>query len=356
MATDARTVCMCLKINRVDGTIEGYTEHDKDIAFNIGDGDGEITYDAGTGAIRSALEQTGDVTQVDDSEITVFLQSAGFDPDNIRAGRYDFAAFRMFLVNHQDLTNGRIDLASGWLSQVTIKDEIATCELLGLTSALEREIVRQYGQKCDADFDDSAGDNKCGVRADPPAWAATTAYTVREDRDAKTGSVVKPLAAFNDRHFKCTTAGTSDGSEPAWDTTIGNTTAEGGGSTVVWTTIQALTLVAVVATVVSQREVTLTVSTDAAAPLMIDGRLRWASGTNNALVEEVLSWVLATKTVILKRDMPFTIGVGDSVELVAGCDRTRATCITFDNIENYRGFPDVPGNDWLFRTPGAPTE
>ncbi|MGV8951953.1 MAG: DUF2163 domain-containing protein, partial [Cypionkella sp.] len=40
--------------------------------------------------------------------------------------------------------------------------------------------------------------------------------------------------------------------------------------------------------------------------------------------------------------------VGDVVRLTAGCDRTAATCKTkFGNFVNFRGFPHIPGEDWL---------
>ncbi|KKK93551.1 hypothetical protein LCGC14_2691740, partial [marine sediment metagenome] len=54
-------------------------------------------------------------------------------------------------------------------------------------------------------------------------WAATTAYTLGQTRHPTTpdGNV-----------YECTTAGTSGGSEPTWDTTPGNTTND---NTVVWT-------------------------------------------------------------------------------------------------------------------------
>lgn len=43
---------------------------------------------------------------------------------------------------------------------------------------------------------------------------------------------------------------------------------------------------------------------------------------------------------------------GDRVELVVGCDRREETCARkFDNILNFRGFPHIPGEDWLRRPP-----
>lgn len=55
-------------------------------------------------------------------------------------------------------------------------------------------------------------------------WAASTAYALN-DR-------VIPLASPGDYFYVCTTAGTSDVSEPTWGTTEGGTTSDG---TAVWT-------------------------------------------------------------------------------------------------------------------------
>ncbi|MEO0943584.1 MAG: DUF2163 domain-containing protein [Pseudomonadota bacterium] len=43
---------------------------------------------------------------------------------------------------------------------------------------------------------------------------------------------------------------------------------------------------------------------------------------------------------------------GDLVRLEPGCDKTAATCrAKFGNFLNYRGFPDIPGEDWLVSYP-----
>ena len=40
------------------------------------------------------------------------------------------------------------------------------------------------------------------------------------------------------------------------------------------------------------------------------------------------------------------------VRLVAGCDKSLQTCqLKFDNLLNFRGFPDIPGDDWLVSHP-----
>lgn len=58
---------------------------------------------------------------------------------------------------------------------------------------------------------------------DAAAWQATTAYTTAD-------YVLKVVT--NNRFYKCTTAGTSGGSEPTWPTTLGATVNDG---TAVWT-------------------------------------------------------------------------------------------------------------------------
>jgi hypothetical protein len=59
----------------------------------------------------------------------------------------------------------------------------------------------------------------------PSAWTANTVYSA--------GAYVVPTIA-NNRVYKCTTAGTSGGSQPTWPTTAGGTVTDG---TVVWTEV-----------------------------------------------------------------------------------------------------------------------
>ncbi len=43
---------------------------------------------------------------------------------------------------------------------------------------------------------------------------------------------------------------------------------------------------------------------------------------------------------------------GDTVRLTAGCNKRAATCRKkFSNFLNFRGFPDIPGDDWLVSVP-----
>lgn len=45
---------------------------------------------------------------------------------------------------------------------------------------------------------------------------------------------------------------------------------------------------------------------------------------------------------------------GDLVRLAAGCDKRVETCrAKFGNLMNFRGFPDIPGDDWSMSYPGG---
>ena len=46
------------------------------------------------------------------------------------------------------------------------------------------------------------------------------------------------------------------------------------------------------------------------------------------------------------------VGPGDALRLTAGCDKRPVTCREkFANFLNFRGFPDMPGDDWLVSVP-----
>jgi len=43
---------------------------------------------------------------------------------------------------------------------------------------------------------------------------------------------------------------------------------------------------------------------------------------------------------------------GDALRIEAGCDKRRETCqFKFDNLLNFQGFPDIPGDDWVITDP-----
>ena len=78
------------------------------------------------------------------------------------------------------------------------------------------------------------------------------------------------------------------------------------------------------------------------------GRLTWTSGALVGIVELIRSHRQGDTThrLVLQMENRPAPAVGDTFSIVAGCDKAFATCkAKFDNHENFRGFPHLPGND-----------
>ena len=88
------------------------------------------------------------------------------------------------------------------------------------------------------------------------------------------------------------------------------------------------------------------------------GKLTFTGGANAGLSVEVKSHrKAATVTFELWQPMPEPIAAGDTFTVVAGCDKRFQTCHDrFNNVVNFRGFPHVPGNDFVisYPLPGEP--
>jgi len=78
------------------------------------------------------------------------------------------------------------------------------------------------------------------------------------------------------------------------------------------------------------------------------GKITFRTGNNAGIGMEVRGYLLTGTAIELWQPMPFTFTVGDTYELVAGCDKTLETCRDkFDNLINFGGFPHLPGEDEL---------
>jgi uncharacterized phage protein (TIGR02218 family) len=83
------------------------------------------------------------------------------------------------------------------------------------------------------------------------------------------------------------------------------------------------------------------------------GKLSFTSGANAGLSVEVkLHRAGADVMLDLWQAMPQPIAPGDAFIVTAGCDKRFATCHDrFNNVVNFRGFPHIPGNDFIVRYP-----
>jgi uncharacterized phage protein (TIGR02218 family) len=268
----ATTLCHCWKLVRRDGAVQGFTDHDRDLAFS------GTTYAARTGL--EAAEATQELGfAVGGGEVSGALVSAGIAEDDLSAGLYDDAAVETWLVNWAE-PEERLLLDVASIGEIRRADGAFVAELRGVMHRLDEERGRLYRATCAADL----GDAKCGVDLADPAFTATGVVARTDDA---LGLAAAGLSGFVDGWFT-------------------------------------------------------------------GGTLTWLDGANAGLVAEIKAHRLAgTETEFdLWQRAAKSIAAGDTFRVTAGCDKHFASCREkFANILNFRGFPHMPGNDFVIRLP-----
>lgn len=155
LAGSPTTVAVCASVERVDGQLHYFTNHDTDITF-----DGE-TYKASTALVPSDLQNSGDL-QPDNMELQLIFDAAEITEEEVRRFKYDHARLRVFIVNYNDLTMGKMDVPGGWFGEVTIPHDTGRfrVEVLGLSNVFGRTIVDTTSPTCRYR---KLGDSSCGV-------------------------------------------------------------------------------------------------------------------------------------------------------------------------------------------------
>jgi uncharacterized phage protein (TIGR02218 family) len=282
LATGATNRVSMLRLDLADGTTLAITDHDRVLAFNLGDGSADYTPRTGIMPSNLALSTGFDP---DDIEVTGPLVEEATEAWHVTkamvaGGRFDDAAARYFEVNWQNLSQGAIELLKGRVVLAEVEGGRFKLTIHSEIGKFSQEIGRTITPYCDADF----GDTRCGYS---PIVDAVTVTTVT---DARTFTVSNPNARANDFFNRGTvqfTSGALNGTRPVEVFDFANS-----GGVALWTELA---------------------------------------------------------------EMP---EVGDTLNLKQGCynpatdeSKTRGACLFFDNVINFRGFPDVPGTDQVLRYP-----
>jgi uncharacterized phage protein (TIGR02218 family) len=266
----ATTLCWCWRVTRNDGVAFGFTDHDRDLAF-----DG-TSFEASTGF--TGTEITGAVgLNVDSLDVEGALKSERLNEADLAAGLYDNALIEIYRVNWQE-PEQRVLMRYGNLGEVARGRHHFKAEIRGLAHELQQPKGRIVQFACDADL----GDHRCKIDLDQPAF--------RSD-----DGVVAALGA-SPRSFA---ASGLDGYANNWFTR---------------------------------------------------GLITWLGGANAGRKSEVKVHGKSTAgvTIELWQRPAEPIAAGNSFRITAGCDKQFSTCRTkFVNVPNFRGFPHVPGNDFL---------
>lgn len=163
----ATTLCWCWRLTRGDGLVQGFTDHDRPLAF-----DG-VTYQAASGFTASEVQSALGLA-VDNLALAGALSAAALNEDDLAAGRYDNAAIAIWRVNWRDVRQ-RVLMRSGTLGEVTRSGASFQAEIRGLAQALNQPVGRVFGHLCDA----ALGDARCGLAVTPQAGTVTLAADAR---------------------------------------------------------------------------------------------------------------------------------------------------------------------------------
>lgn len=152
------------RIERLDGTVLRFTEHDRDLIV------GGETFLATASFDPSAIKHTSGL-EVGDLDVHGAFDSEHITAEDLLAGRYWGATFWVGECLWDDVAEGKDILKFGWLGRVKEIGGRFVAELLDPSSRLQHQIVKQYQAQCRA----TLGDAQCGVNL--AAFTMTTAVT-----------------------------------------------------------------------------------------------------------------------------------------------------------------------------------
>ncbi len=372
----------------------GFTSFVNDLIFE------KVNYRATLGYTPESIKQGSDMA-LDSIEHRGILQNKakneiaglladGINDEDLASGRYDGAEFEVFLINYEDLAQGRMAFPiSGSLGKTSLHRGTYQAEMLGKTARLQEQWQKVYTKHCRADlgddYDGSEPEHKdypgFGCKLDLQALGFIHEGTVtgvidrRRFMDASRSeppiegiggvSTLFPIIAVNVGAKRFTIEGNHAAEFPASNRfTVVNSPANDGTYTIASSTDSGANTLIVVTT-----------TPDAGVGGSIVGRLptlvgyftyglvTFLDGKNIGIAREVKSFSVSTTDGItftgpglfeLFEAFPFDIELGDSYEAQAGCDKSLVACTTkFNNINNRRAEDNIRGQDDMLLYPDA---
>lgn len=163
LGRDATSVCHCWRLTRRDGTVSGFTDHDRPLTL-----DGTLCEPEAGFSASEARTTLG--LAVDAVDIAGALSSSRITEDDLAAGLYDGASVETFLVNWTRPEDFAL-LRKATIGTITRRDGRFVAELEGLTQALDQPGGRYVRRTCDAEL----GDGRCRFDVETPGFAGAGA-------------------------------------------------------------------------------------------------------------------------------------------------------------------------------------
>lgn len=161
LASGVTTLCRCWIVERRDGVLLGFTDHDADVTIE------GVRCEAASGLEAGALETTMGL-RVDTQTVSGALRSEAITETDIERGLYDGAGVTAWVVDWQ-APEDRIVLSRGRIGEIRRSGASFEAEVVGLSEQLNKPIGRVYVRTCHLRL----GEARCGIDLSDPRYHGT---------------------------------------------------------------------------------------------------------------------------------------------------------------------------------------
>ena len=192
------TLATCWRLTRQDTTELGFTDHDRALVID------SLEYDSLAGFTPTTVESKSNMS-VDNLDLEGQTFPSKITESDLLAGLYDYAEIEIFMVNYEDLSQGKLVVKRGRLGEVTLNAQMFHAEVRGLTQHLSQTIGEVYSPSCRAVL----GDSRCKVALD--SFTVTTTITeVVNNQTFKASALTQAAGWFTGGEVEWT-SGNNDG-------------------------------------------------------------------------------------------------------------------------------------------------
>ena len=143
------TIAICFKVTLANGAVMGFADHAHNLKIK------DICYSASFGMSSSAIESSASMNS-DTLSISCILNSDCINKNDILNGMYDGAYVEIFAINYLQPDIGDIVLKTGFINEITIKNNKFDAEIRSLAQNFSTSICRVYSPTCRAKFADAS--------------------------------------------------------------------------------------------------------------------------------------------------------------------------------------------------------
>jgi uncharacterized phage protein (TIGR02218 family) len=192
------TLATCWRLTRQDTTELGFTDHDRALVIDA------LEYDSIAGFTPTTVESKSNMS-VDNLDLEGQTFPSKITESDLLAGMYDYAEIEIFMVNYEDLSQGKLVVKRGRLGEVTLNAQMFHAEVRGLTQHLSQTIGEVYSPSCRAVL----GDSRCKVNL-AGVTMTTTITEVVNNQTFKASALTQAAGWFTGGEVEWT-SGNNDG-------------------------------------------------------------------------------------------------------------------------------------------------